>query len=380
MSGARVIVVGAGVIGAATAMRLAEAGAQVTLLDAGAPGGGTSATTFSWVGASPLGLWDYFDINVAGMAAHRRLRAEFGAAPWYETSGSLVWFSAPEAGDRLRERVAQLRETGYSAALIGAGRARALEPAVNFGAAEQVAFYPDEGYVFPGRLVGELVRRARERGARTRWGARLAAIDERPGGVRVTLAGGETLDADRLVLCCGRWTGEVAALAGAELPMLAAERGSVSVGLLVLTTAIAAPLERVLIADELMIRPDGGGRLMLHSDEHDRLVDPVGGDRAAIATQVVDAAARHLDLPAPPSAAAAMVGVRALTADLLPAVGPLGGSARVYAAATHSGITMGPLLGELIASEVLTGAEEPLLAPFRPGRFVTVTHRAEERP
>ena len=173
--------------------------------------------------------------------------------------------------------------------------------------------------MFPGRLIGELVRRAREHGAQTRWGTRLTEIDERPGGVRVTLAGGETLDADRLVLCCGRWTGAAAALAGAEIPMLAAERGWLSVGLLVLTSAIAARLERVLIADGLMLRPDGGGRLMLHSDEHDRLVDPAGGDRAAIAAQVVEAATRHLDLPAPPSAAAAMVGVRALTADLLPA-------------------------------------------------------------
>ena len=106
----RCIVVGAGLVGAATSMRLAQSGAQVTVLDAAAPGAGTSGTTFAWVGASPLGLWDYFDINVAGMAAHRRLRAELGAAPWYQTPGALVWFSDAGAGAGLTARVEQLRD------------------------------------------------------------------------------------------------------------------------------------------------------------------------------------------------------------------------------------------------------------------------------
>ena len=62
---------------------------------------------------------------------------------------------------------------------------------------------------------------------------------------------------------------------------------------------------------------------------------------------------------------------RALTADLLPAAGFIPGSERVYAAVTHSGITIAPAMGELVAAEVITGNEEPLLAPFRPGRFAT---------
>ena len=168
-------------------------------------------------------------------------------------------------------------------------------------------------------------------------------------------------------------------MAGARIPILAAERGSVSVGLLVLTSVLAQRVERVLIADELMIRPDGAGRLLLHSDEHDRLVDPRSDDLTTIAEQVVEAAARHLELAARPSVDRATLGLRALTADLLPAVGRITDSGRVYAAVTHSGITLAPLLGELIAAEVL-GGEEPLLTPFRPGRFAAPgERRVEER-
>ena len=48
----------------------------------------------------------------------------------------------------------------------------------------------------------------------------------------------------------------------------------------------------------------------------------------------------------------------------------LGNGAIVQAeAVTHSGITLGPLVGRLLAREMLTGEVDPLIAPFRPDRF-----------
>jgi glycine/D-amino acid oxidase-like deaminating enzyme len=69
--------------------------------------------------------------------------------------------------------------------------------------------------------------------------------------------------------------------------------------------------------------------------------------------------------------ARAVVGLRALTADHLPAVGWLSGG--TYVAVTHSGITLAPALGELVAAEVLRDADEPLLEPFRPDRLTRRT-------
>ena len=40
-----------------------------------------------------------------------------------------------------------------------------------------------------------------------------------------------------------------------------------------------------------------------------------------------------------------------------------------YTVVTHSGITLGPVLGPLVADELLTGRPVPLLAPYRPDRF-----------
>ena len=248
----RCLVVGAGVVGAATAFRLAEAGADVELIDAAGPGAGTSGTTFAWVGASPLGLWDYFDLNVAGMAAYRRLRAELGPTAWYHSPGSLAWSTDPETAGVQVARLAELRDVGYPAVWISAARARELEPDVRFGATvEQVAFFPDEGYASPRPMIAELIGRARERGVRVRWNAPVVGFESGPAAI---LASGERIEADAVVLCCGRWSGEVAGLAGLDIPMIAGEAGSLALGLLVLTGSAVSRVQRVLLPDDLMIR------------------------------------------------------------------------------------------------------------------------------
>ena len=153
----------------------------------------------------------------------------------------------------------------------------------------------------------------------------------------------------------------------------AAERGALPIGLLVTTGAAPDPVGRVVVADDVMIRPGDDGGLLLHADEQDRLVHPDDDPAsvADVAAQVLDAARQHVMVPEALGVTRAVVGLRALTADLLPAVGPL--SDRTYVAVTHSGITLAPALGDLVAAEILGRGEEPLLAPFRPDRLTRRT-------
>jgi glycine/D-amino acid oxidase-like deaminating enzyme len=68
MSRAHLIVIGAGVIGANVAYRLAAEGARVTVVDAGGPGGGTSGASFAWTNSFDKPPRAYHDLNVAGLA------------------------------------------------------------------------------------------------------------------------------------------------------------------------------------------------------------------------------------------------------------------------------------------------------------------------
>ena len=120
------IVIGAGVMGASVAYRLAQAGAAVTVLEATRIGGGTSGISFAWTNAHKKPPKPYHDLNVAGMKAHAALADEFGATPWWHGGGSLEWEAEP---DRMaqRENIEQLRSWGYAAEWIMPRQVRELE-------------------------------------------------------------------------------------------------------------------------------------------------------------------------------------------------------------------------------------------------------------
>jgi len=64
------------------------------------------------------------------------------------------------------------------------------------------------------------------------------------------------------------------------------------------------------------------------------------------------------------------LGVRPMPADHHTIAGRIPGLANGWMLATHSGITLGPLLGRLMAEEIVRGAPQSMLAPFRPERFL----------
>ncbi len=373
MSTRRVVVVGAGAIGASVAYRLAQAGTAVTVVEKAMPGGGASSTSFAWVGASAAALRRYHDLNAAGVQGYRRLQLEMDGARWYRHTGCLTWYSDPHRGPEVSERIGELRAAGYpAAALSPAAVLRDLEPDVRIAAGvEHVAYYPDEGYVAVVPMIRHLLDEARRHGARLMTGH--AVVGMGLAGNRVTgvqLADGTSMEADRVVVCCGRHTGAVAALAGAHVPLLdPAVPGSPAVGLLARTRPLFVRLSTLIYADELMMRPDGDGRLLVHSDTLDAVVAAGGADHLAVAEQLVGMVATHLVGAEDVRLEAQQIGLRALPEDLLPAVGWTPEVDGLYVVVSHSGITLAPVLGDLVAVEVAGGADQPLLADFRPTRF-----------
>ena len=63
------------------------------------------------------------------------------------------------------------------------------------------------------------------------------------------------------------------------------------------------------------------------------------------------------------------IGHKPIPADGEPVVGALPGVLGAHVAFTHSGATLGLILGEQLAGQVLTGEQPALLAPFTPARF-----------
>ena len=80
--------------------------------------------------------------------------------------------------------------------------------------------------------------------------------------------------------------------------------------------------------------------------------------------------ARKLDLSAKLILNNIKIGTRPVPIDGFPVVGNIEGHRGVFVAVMHSGVTLAPLIGQLLASEMLKSLKSPLLETFRPSRFL----------
>jgi glycine/D-amino acid oxidase-like deaminating enzyme len=354
----RVVVVGAGVIGGSIAYRLAAGGAEVVMVDAGAPGASTTSRSFAWLNGNDKQPPAYGQLNAEGIAAHHRLAADLGKSPWLHPSGNLMLTHGDP--DALEARVARLRGLDYPAELVSPTRAAELEPALDFAGTTAIAWFPHECWAHGPTLAQTLAEAAAERGARLTTGSVVAV---RAG---VALATGEHIPADAVVLAAGRFTDRVAAVAGLHVPLRPTS------GLLAVTSPVRGGPSRIVYSPEVHFRPDGDGRYVLQSDDGDRSVaadSPEDPDQLPMCRVLLERAARLVPAFGSAKVEAARVGTRPMPVDGLPIVGPA--APGLYLAVTHSGMTLGPLLGERVAGDLLGGEPDPRLAPYRPKRCVT---------
>ena len=372
-SGAQVVVVGAGVIGAAAAYRVAAAGARVTLVDRGAPGAGTSANSFAWVNANAKEPYAYYRLNWESMTAHRRLRDDVRAAgvasDWLHEGGGLEIATTKASADRLLAKAARLREWGYRIEIIDERAVRELEPHLSTAGFVAATICPDEAWLDARLFCGQVVDAARSLGVGVRTGVEVVAVSrqgDRIGGVE--LSTGERIHADHVVVAAGRWTDRVAALAGVHVPLVP------TCGLLAVTAPFAQRVNRVVHVPGMNFRPDPSGGLVLQSGETDALVtaDTAPDPRQPGCARLLGRVQQHVPAAGLTHIAAARVGVRPMPADGVSIVGPVAQRRGLYLAVTHSGVTLAPRLAELIAAEIITGQQEPGLEGFRPDRCVTV--------
>jgi glycine/D-amino acid oxidase-like deaminating enzyme len=363
----KVIVIGAGVMGASAAFRLAEAGAAVLVLEAGRVGGGTSGISFAWTNAHNKPPRPYHDLNVAGMKAHAALRDEFGATPWWHAGGSLEWEPAERRATQAAN-VERLQSWGYAAEWITPAQLHDLEPDIDLATVGDapIAYFPEEGWLDPVLYAHAMLAAARRHGARLVCGARVTEIvlsGDRVTGARTE--DGTLHEADVVVNCAGRWANEPMREAGLQLPL------APTVGFLVFTPPVATSLGRVVRTPVIDARPDGAGRLMLHWNPTDAMlsIDARLSRDMPEAHDLVQRARRLLPSIGEVAPEAVRIAIRPIPRDHFSAIGPVPRVRGYYLAITHSGVTMSPFLGRAVADEVALGRTRAELADFRPERF-----------
>lgn len=359
----RVCVIGSGVVGSSVAFRLSEHDdVDVTVIDARTPGTGTTAVSFAWVNANSKRPRPYFELNYAGMREYDRLTGELGGAEWLYGGGCL---STRDHLADIEGLIPELTDWGYAAESLTAREVNdRLEPELDFGDPElPIAYFPGEFCVDAPRLTNALVSAAAARGARFQFGIPVTAIDVTGSSVTVRMADGGAVSADAVVNAAGPDAPKVGALFGDPVPMAS------TWGMTALVDAPGHPLGRVVHTGAVDVRPEGRDRLRLHYTPIDERLGADDADRTELAADLHRRLRELVPGLGPSHVAAAHVGVRPIPADELSSVGATPGADRCYEAVTHSGVTLGPLFGRLLADEIVHGKVDPLLSPFRPDRF-----------
>jgi glycine/D-amino acid oxidase-like deaminating enzyme len=364
----RIAVIGAGIVGAAVAFRLARSGeARVWIVDRSCPGSGTTSASFAWANANEKTPRDYFELNRVGLEEHFRLRNELpGGAPWLHPGGNIEWADDEASLEGLERRVERLRSWRYAAEWREASWVNeVLEPNAAFPSPDTpVAYFSEEAWVDAPRLANTLVELARHKGAEARFGTAVEEIE--PGDRRMwalRLQSGERLPVDVVVIAAGPEADRVAALLGRALPLRPSK------GLLARLAVGGAPIGRLLHSPHVNLRPDGPERVVVHHGSVDKKLESDPETEEFLAQELVERARWMVPALGSAEFESLQVGVRSMPEDGLPCVGGVSKLPGYYEAVTHSGVTLGPLLGRLLAREILTGEVDPLIAPFRPDRF-----------
>lgn len=382
-----VVVIGAGMVGCTTAWSLARRGMRVALVEADAVGRGTSANTFAWINAtSKTADEDYHRLNAMGATTYRDLAREWGERRiGLHPTGMLEWSSPTDSArlEDMRGAAAQLERWGYPVAWVGRDALEAMEPHVRFEDGAEGLFAMADAWLDVPRFLDFLIERLRVDGARVleQCRAQQLIMDDEGTALGLDTDAGR-LDAKHVVVATGPDTAEVlSALTGydgfaARFPLRRAP------GLLITAPGDQArQLTRHILytsdSSHAHVRETADGGLLIAADDADgRILEDASEESVKRAAFDILERVRGI-IPAFEGGrclddCSLGIGIRPVPTDGVTIAGPMPSATGLHLAVTHSGVTLAPALGSLIADSIETGSPAPRLAPFGLGRFQTI--------
>ncbi|MFE6938646.1 NAD(P)/FAD-dependent oxidoreductase [Streptomyces chartreusis] len=370
-----VVVVGAGMVGAACALYAARAGLDVILVDRGPVAGGTTGAGEGNLLVSDKEPGPELDLALLSGRLWGELAAEFGAAVEYEAKGGVVVASSPDGLAALERFADGQRAAGVVAEPVAGDALYALEPHLAPGLPGGV-HYPQDCQVMPALAAAHL---ARGSGARLFTGRTVTDVLRTPAGaVRGVRTNMGDIHAPAVVNAAGTWGGELAALAGVPLPVLP-RRGFV---------LVTEPLPRkvrhkVYAADYVADVASDSAALQTSPVVEGTAAGPVligasrervGFDRTfslPVVRALAADATRLFPFLTDVRAMRAYLGFRPYMPDHLPAVGPDPRVPGLHHACGHEGAGIGLATGtgHLIAQALTEKTPDLDLTPFRPDRL-----------
>ncbi|GAB3263792.1 NAD(P)/FAD-dependent oxidoreductase [Arthrobacter pigmenti] len=364
----RAAVIGGGILGVSTAVHLLRGGASVVLVTETELASGATGRSLSWLNSAGERSTPYHELRQTGIDRYRTLFAADPSREWLRFDGGLYWGKS-DTLEKTKARHAYEKSHGYASHLVTIDEISAFTPNIDIGQApDHAVFNPGEGWVSLPHLVEFLMQEFNARGGELRTNEGKASVRTDNGrATGVSTASGNTYAADTVVVACGAQTPAVVAELGVEIPQAS------PVSMLVVTEPAGHGVKSVLNTPRAALRPSPGGRLAVDHDWYeDQIVQQADGSYSvndSVVKELLDEASKLIDGNPPLQPESWKMGLKPIPADGEPVLGELETVSSCFTAFTHSGATLGLIVGELLADEILTGDKHPMLSTFRPGRF-----------
>ncbi|HEX7299888.1 MAG TPA: FAD-binding oxidoreductase [Solirubrobacteraceae bacterium] len=376
MRSCEVAVVGAGIVGAATAFELAQRGVDVLLLDRGEVSGATTGLGEGNVLCSDKDVGPELALTLAGLRLYDELDERLGAEARIRRKGALIVHGTDATWAGEGERLERLRRAGVEGRLLDVAQLRAMEPQLT-GPVRGASFFPSDLQCDPRAIARALARAV----PRVETGVAVEAIEIADGSVTGLRTSAGRFACGAAVLAAGPWSRALAEAAGVALPLeprkgqlvrLRARTGDerfirhkvVEAGYLASAASADAALQVTTVVETTW-----KGDVLVGSSRERRGFDLAVDE--AVSRAMLERAATLVPALRVLAIDAAWAGLRPWLPDRLPAIGPSGAVAGLWLATGHegAGVALGPISGRLVAQ--LYAGERPAVdpAPFAPDRF-----------
>lgn len=382
-----VVVVGGGIAGVSVAYELSRLNYRVTLLSKGKLSDLESPTNrgFAWInGTSKLLDRDYHRLNAAGLEYYNTLANLFKMEDiGLHLGGALYWSSAASeehfAFQNGRSEI--LNSWGYPATKVSRAEMNILEPNVHLTDDAQGLFMSQDRWLDTPLFLSKLKSAASELGCEFRENCPALSFSRSVDGSIGSVATAEGRFTTRiLVLAAGLSTSRIVSQIDPTLTRFVPIKAVP--GLLVETEPPATKplIERVLYPNDsggLHLRPTVEGGVLIGGEDIDQQLAPEIKfppleyvENLLARSEIFLPELKQIRLE---NRYASRICVRSIPNDEMPIVGELPQVPGTYIAVMHSGITLGPLIGKLLAYHIHTGDMPERTRHYSPARFAALT-------
>ena len=366
-----IIIIGGGIHGASTAFHLSKKGLTILLLE-------KDTLAAHATGRSSGLVRMHYDLEPESRLAWESFQyfrnwAEMVGGDSGFTRTGFIQLVPRKHLEQLKANVAMHQRIGIPSLLVTSDDVRRLAPHFVTDDIDIAAYEPESGYADPSATTASLLDAARHNGAQLLQGVAVTGIQVGAGKIRGVNTSNGDFDAPFVVNAAGAWAGEIAKMAGVNIPVTTWRHDTMFIN----RPAALGPSHPTVIdnANSMYFRPETGGLTLVGLEDGNPLGESPDGytDRAqpGFVERAIERICRRVPIMEQASLHSAHGGYDGITPDQRAVIGQMGPDGFfLQCGFSGTGFKIGPAVGACMAELIVEGKAKTVdITAFDPHRF-----------